>query len=62
MNIHVHRPNACICRQSKGNHFSKPDDILTKLHMPYHSMVIYTQYTFHEILLRTIALVYVIYG
>ena len=25
----------------------KPDDILMKLHMPNHTMVIYTQYKFH---------------
>ena len=47
MNIHVHRNEySLVFRQSKGNNFSTPDDILMKLHMHHHTMVIYK---FHEI-------------
>ena len=37
-------------RQSKGNNSSITHDIMMKLHMNNHTMVIYIQYKFHEIL------------
>ena len=37
-------------RQSKGNDSLKTDDTLMKLHVHNHSMVIYIQYKFQEIL------------
>ena len=36
-------------RQSKGNNSSITDDILMKLHVNNHTMLIYNQYEFHEI-------------
>ena len=45
MNIPVHRSKF----NQKGKNFSTPDEILMKLHMHHHTMVIYTQYNFHEI-------------
>ena len=36
-------------RQSKGNNSSITEDIMMKLHVHNHAMVIYIQYEFHEI-------------
>ena len=36
-------------KQSKANNSSVTKDILTILHVHNHTMVVYTQYTFHEI-------------
>ena len=42
-------PNSLTLRHSKGNNFSTSYDILMKLIMPHHTMIIYTQSKFHEI-------------
>ena len=41
--------NTLKFRQLKGNNSSITDDTLMKLHVHNHTMVIYIQFTFHEI-------------